>query len=63
MRLKAIIGRDGKVENLTLISGNPLLVSAAEKAVSQWVYRPTLLNGVPIEVETDIDLNFSLRGL
>jgi len=63
VRLKAIIGRDGKVENLTLISGHPLLVRAAEDAVSQWVYRPTLLNGVPVEVETDINVTFSLRGL
>jgi protein TonB len=57
--LKAVVGCDGKVKDLTLISGPPLLVSAAEAAVRQWVYRPTLLNGLPVEVETDITVTFS----
>lgn len=58
VRLKALIGSDGTVENLTLISGHPLLVQAAEAAVKQWVYRPTLLNGQPVEVDTEIDVHF-----
>ncbi len=57
--LKAIVSSDGKVKDLTLISGPPLLVSAAEAAVRQWVYKPTLLNGLPVEVETDITVTFS----
>ncbi len=56
----AIIGRDGTIQNLTLVSGHPLLVPAAQAAVSQWAYRPTLLNGEPVEVQTTIDVNFTL---
>ncbi len=56
----AIIGRDGTIQNLQLVSGHPLLVPAAQAAVSQWVYRPTLLNGEPVEVITQIDVNFTL---
>lgn len=59
VRLKAIIGCDGRVKDLSLISGPPLLAQAAEEAVSQWVYKPTLLNGVPYEVATDIAVTFS----
>lgn len=54
------IGTDGVIKDLTLISGHPLLVPAALEAVKQWVYRPTLLNGQPVEVETQIDINFTL---
>jgi len=56
----AIIGRDGTIQNLQLVSGHPLLVPAAQAAVSQWQYRPTLLNGEPVEVITQIDVNFTL---
>ncbi len=56
----AIIGKDGTIQNLTLISGHPLLVPAAQEAVKQWIYRPTLLNGEPVEVITQIDVNFTL---
>jgi protein TonB len=58
----AIIGKDGTIQNLQLISGHPLLVQAAQSAVSQWVYRPTLLNGDPVEVITTIDVNFTLSN-
>jgi TonB family protein len=60
VKLFAVIGRDGAVENLTVISGDPLLATAAMDAVKQWVYQPTLLNGNPVEVETEIDVNFTL---
>jgi len=60
VQLDAIIGKDGTVQNLTVISGHPLLVAAALGAVRQWVYQPTLLNGNPTEVETEIDVNFTL---
>ena len=61
VRFSAIIGVDGRIQNLTLISGHPLLVPEAQAAVSQWVYRPTLLNGEPVEVITQIDVNFTLQ--
>jgi periplasmic protein TonB len=61
VRFTAIIGVDGKIQNLTLVSGHPLLVPAAQAAVKQWVYQPTLLNGEPVEVVTQIDVNFTLQ--
>jgi protein TonB len=60
VRLNAIIGKDGTIQNLTVISGHPLLVPSAMEAVKQWVYAPTLLNGEPVEVVTQIDVNFTL---
>ena len=62
VRFNAIIGKDGKIENLTLVSGHPLLVPSATEAVKQWVYKPTMLNGEPVEVVTQIDVNFTLSG-
>jgi protein TonB len=60
VRFQAIIGKDGTIQNLQLISGHPLLVPSATDAVKQWLYRPTLLNGEPVEVVTQIDVNFTL---
>jgi len=60
VHLNAIIGKDGTVENLTVASGHPLLVPAALEAVKQWLYQPTLLNGQPVEVVTQIEVNFAL---
>jgi TonB family protein len=60
VRFTVIIGRDGRIQNLQLLSGHPLLVEAARQAVSQWEYRPTLLNGSPVEVVTQVDVNFTL---
>ena len=60
MRLTAIIGRDGAIRNLQLESGHPLLAPAAIEAVKQWLYQPTLLNHEPVEVITQIDVNFTL---
>jgi protein TonB len=60
VRFTAIIGKDGTVQNLQLLSGHPLLVPAAEEAVKQWQYKPTLMNGEPVEVVTQIDVNFTL---
>ncbi|MBI1787256.1 MAG: M56 family metallopeptidase [Acidobacteria bacterium] len=60
VRLEAVIGKDGKVQNLVLLSGHPLLAPAALEAVRQWVYEITLLNGEPVEVVTVIDVNFTL---
>jgi protein TonB len=61
VRLQAIIARDGMIQNLRVISGPPLLVQAAIDAVRQWRYQPTLLSGEPVEVETTIDVNFTLN--
>ena len=61
VQLRAIIGRDGNVRELQVISGNPLLVEAARVAVLKWRYRPTLLNGEPVEVESYITANFVLE--
>lgn len=62
VRFTAIIGKDGTIQNLQLVSGHPLLVQAAQDAVRQWVYKPTLLNGEPVEVVTQIDVNFTLSS-
>ncbi len=60
VKLHAIIGKDGVVTQLQVISGHPLLVQSALDAVKQWRYQPTLLNGEPVEVDTEIDVIFSL---
>lgn len=60
VRFTAVIGKDGAIQNLQLVSGHPLLVPNATEAVKQWMYRPTLLNGEPVEVITQIDVNFTL---
>ncbi len=60
--LHAIIGKEGKIENLQAVSGPPLLIRAALDAVRQWRYRPYLLNGDPVEVETQVTVNFILAG-
>jgi periplasmic protein TonB len=60
VKLTAIIGKDGAVEHLTAVSGHPLLIPAALDAVSKWRYSPTLLNGEPVEVVTEIDVHFML---
>src|SRR5579864_405100 len=60
--LTAIIDKDGNIENLQLVSGHPMLAPAAINAVKQWRYKPYLLNGQAVEVETTITVNFELRG-
>jgi TonB family protein len=62
VRFSVIIGKDGHISNMTLISGHPLLVPAAQEAVKQWLYRPTLLNGDPVEVATLVDVQFTLAN-
>jgi len=61
VRLHAIIGKDGTIQSLEVISGHPLLQQAALDAVRQWRYQPTLLNGEPVDVDTTIDVIFSLN--
>lgn len=60
--LDAIITPDGKVESVKYLSGPPILVRAAEDAVRQWLFKPTLLNGQPVSVETIIKVIFTLAG-
>jgi protein TonB len=60
VRLEAVISHSGMIESLQVMSGHPLLTQAALDAVRQWVYQPTLLNGVPVEVLTQIEVNFKL---
>jgi TonB family protein len=57
--LHALISKTGEVENLQVISGPPMLVASAMDAVKKWTYKPYLLNGVPTEVETTINVNFT----
>jgi protein TonB len=58
--LKALISKTGDIEGLHLVSGHPMLAPAAIVAVKQWKYKPYLLNGEPVEVETTINVNFRL---
>jgi len=61
--LHAIIGSDGSVRELQVMSGNPILAQAALAAVRQWRYRPTMLSGEPVEVDTTITVHFVLGSL
>ena len=60
--LQAVISKQGVIENLKVLAGHPMLVPAAIEAVRQWRYRPYVLNNEPVEVETQIIVNFSLAG-
>jgi periplasmic protein TonB len=60
--LHAIISKDGRVEQLSVLSGHPLLIQAALDAVRQWRYHPTLLNNQPVEVDTTITVTFTMGG-
>jgi protein TonB len=59
--IKAVISTEGKIEQAQIISGSPLLSNAAMDAIRQWRYRPYLLNDKPVEVETEITVNFALN--
>jgi protein TonB len=59
--LHAIIGTDGTIQQLQVESGNAILAAAAVAAVGEWRYRPTLLSGNPVEVDTYITVNFVLE--
>jgi protein TonB len=62
VKLQAVIAADGSIQNLRVMSGPPLLAGAALDAVKQWRYQPTLLNGAPVEVITEIDVVFTLTA-
>lgn len=61
VRLEGVIGIDGRIRELKVLEGNPLLVKAAVDAVSQWLYQPTTLNGDPVEVIAPINITFRLN--
>jgi TonB family protein len=58
VRFSVVIGKDGTVQGVQVVSGHPLLLESAMKAVRQYRYKPTLLNGQPVEVTTQVDVNF-----
>jgi TonB family protein len=59
--LQAVIGADGSIENLSVLSGPAILATAAQQAVRQWRFKPYLQNGQPVETKTRITVNFSIR--
>lgn len=61
VQLQATISRNGTIENLRVVDGPALLQAAAVEAVKQWRYRPYLLNGEPVEVETTINVDFTMN--
>jgi protein TonB len=62
VELQGVIGTDGRIHELKVLSGHPLLVKAAVDAVSQWIYAPTILNGQAVEVAAPITVTFKLNG-
>ncbi|HXZ27614.1 MAG TPA: TonB family protein [Terriglobales bacterium] len=60
--LQAVISKEGTIENLRVVSGHPMLIQSALDAVKQWRYKPYLLSGEPVEVDTQITVNFNLTG-
>jgi protein TonB len=60
VRLIGTVGKDGTIQNLQVVSGHPMLARAAMEAVQQWIYKPTLLNGNPVEVIAPIEVSFTL---
>jgi protein TonB len=61
VRFAAVINKEGHIDGLKLVSGPAPLVGAASEAVKQWQYQPTLVNGRPVEVETQITVDFKLN--
>jgi protein TonB len=59
--LQALINKEGTIEGLSVVTGNQLFHKAALEAVRQWKYRPTLLNGEPVAVQTTISIAFVLK--
>ncbi|MBL0156653.1 MAG: energy transducer TonB [Bryobacterales bacterium] len=60
VRFTVTLGEDGRVVNMTLVSGHPLLVQAAQDAVKQWRYKPTTLNGQAVQVTTQVEVPFTM---
>lgn len=60
VKLHAIISAQGGIESLQVVEGHPMLVAAAMDAVKQWRYKPYMLDGQPVEVETTVFVNFHI---
>jgi protein TonB len=60
VQLLGVLGTDGRIHELRVVSGHPLLITAAMDAVKQWVFAPTILNGQAVEVQAPIQVNFVL---
>ena len=63
VHLRAIITKDGSVQNITVIDGDARLAKSAEKAVKKWRYKPTMVNGEPVDVETTLAITFALNAV
>lgn len=61
VRIKVMIGKDGHVQRMRVMSGNPLLKPAAMQAARQWTFQPSQANGIPVRVVTEIDIPFHPR--
>jgi tetratricopeptide (TPR) repeat protein len=59
VRLTVVIAKNGEIQDISVISGDPVLVTRALEAVNGWIYKPTLLNGIPVEVITIVEVNFN----
>jgi periplasmic protein TonB len=62
VELRAIIGTDGTIRSLQVVSGDPLFYFSAKEAVEQWLYKPTVLNGKPVEIDTFITVVYTMRN-
>jgi protein TonB len=62
VKFNALIAANGTILSVEVLSGHPLLVGPATEAVGKWTYRPTLVNGQPVQVETDVEVVFSLKN-
>jgi len=61
VRMEIVVGGDGRVVQMKVVSGDPMLVPAATEAVQKWRYRPMTINGKPVEVVSEVDVNFQLN--
>jgi protein TonB len=61
VELRAIIGTDGTIQSLQVVSGDPMFLNSAIEAVQQWRYRPTILNGQPVEIDTYIAVVYTMQ--
>jgi protein TonB len=61
VELRAIIGTDGTIRSLQIVASDPLFDLSAKEAVSQWRYRPTILNGLPVEIDTYITVIYTTQ--
>ena len=61
VEMRAIIGTDGRIRSLQIVAGDPLFEQSAVEAVQQWTYKPTILNGQPVEIDTSIMVIYSMQ--